>query len=105
MRGLMILALTFTAGEWKALAQSDLNAESNVSCVGRLRMPVCSRLADAARISGSVTAIVMLASDGSIQNTTMEWGTASAVAKGLFPPSVEQAFEHRRAERVARVSR
>jgi len=34
----------------------------------------------------------MLASDGSIQNTVMEWGGASATAKRLFTPAVEHAL-------------
>ena len=38
-----------------------------MSCVERLQMPVYPPLADAARISGTVTATVVVASDGSVQ--------------------------------------
>jgi hypothetical protein len=43
---------------------------TNMQCVERLEMPVYPPLADAARISGTVTAVVAIASDGSIRAKT-----------------------------------
>lgn len=93
MRALLILALSLTVGAWTASAQSDLNSEPNASCVERLRMPAYPKLANAARISATATAIVTLAFDGSIQNAAVDFGTAPATAKRLFTPAVEQAIQ------------
>jgi hypothetical protein len=92
VRLLAVLALTSTVGSWTALAQSDLKAEPNTQCVERLRIPAYPKLADAARISGSLTAIVSLASDGSIQKTALDMADASATAKHLFRSAVEEAL-------------
>jgi hypothetical protein len=59
--------LTLALCCWPALAQSDQESEPNMSCIERLRLPVYPPLAAAARISGSVTATVVVASDGSVQ--------------------------------------
>jgi hypothetical protein len=77
---------------WTALAHSELSVEPNAQCVEHLRMPTYPKLADQARISGSVTVIVSLAPDGSIQDTTLEMPEASPVAKRLFPPAIDQAL-------------
>ena len=92
MRVLVALALAYVGGPWTASGQTDLNTESNASCVERLRMPVYPGLANAARISGSVTAIVTLAADGSVRATRMELGAASPTARRLFSKTVERAL-------------
>jgi hypothetical protein len=92
VRLLTILVLTSTVGRSQALAQSELNAEPNAQCIERLRMPVYPKLADQARISGTLTVIVSLAPDGSIKGTTLEMAEASPVAKRLFPPAIDQAL-------------
>jgi len=73
MRLLATLILAGTASLWTAFAQ---DTESNMSCVGRLQMPVYPPLANQARISGQVTATVVVASDGSVQTKVV----------GLFSP-------------------
>lgn len=92
MRLLAVLALTCTVCLWTALAQTDQDTESNTSCLERLRMPVYPKLAEQARISGSLTATVTLNPDGSVQRTVLETGSGSATAKRLFPAAVEQAL-------------
>jgi hypothetical protein len=87
-----MLALTSTVGSWTASAQSKQDTESNTHCIERLRMPIYPKLADAARISGSLTATVMLGPDGSIQNIAVVTAGTSATAKRLFPPVVEDAL-------------
>ena len=80
VRFLLIFALCV----WPALAQSNQDGDSNMSCVQRLQMPGYPPLASAARISGSVTATVVLASDGSLQT--------KAVGHKLLVPAVEKAI-------------
>ena len=80
----MRLLLTLALCSWPALAQSNLDADSNMSCVERLQMPVYPPLANSARISGSVTATVVLASDGSLQT--------QAVGHTFLAPDVEKAI-------------
>jgi hypothetical protein len=82
MRFLLTLALC----SWPALAQSDQEAGSNMSCVERLQMPVYPPLANSAGISGSVTATVVIAPAGSIQTTF------SSGAHPLLSPSVAYAL-------------
>jgi outer membrane biosynthesis protein TonB len=89
MRLMAALALL---GLWTAQAQPAADTESNTQCIERLRMPVYPKLADAARISGSLTATVVLGPDGSIQNTVLDMGLASATAKRMFPRAVEEAL-------------
>jgi hypothetical protein len=91
VRLLAVLALTSTVGLWKALAQSESNVEPNAQCVERLRMPAYPKLADQARISGSLTAIVSL-SPGSIQDTRFEMADATPVAKRLLTQAIDQAL-------------
>jgi hypothetical protein len=88
MRGLLALAIMSAAVPSTAPAQTD----PNMSCVERLRMPLYPRLAEAARISGSVMAVVTLTSEGSIQKTDFEFGDATATARRLFSPAIEQAL-------------
>ncbi len=76
--------LTFALCSWPALAQSNQESETNMSCVERLQMPVYPPLADQARIAGSVTATVVVASDGSIQT--------EVVGHALLSPAVEKAI-------------
>jgi hypothetical protein len=80
VRFLLTLALCC----WPALAHSNQEADSNMSCVERLEMPVYPPLAHQARISGSVTATVVVASDGSIQT--------KAEGHKLLAPAVERAL-------------
>jgi outer membrane biosynthesis protein TonB len=49
-------------------------------------------LAELARISGSVTATVVLRPDGSVEKTSMDAGNASSTAKRLFLPEVDRAI-------------
>lgn len=49
-----------------AFAQPNQDADSNMSCIERLQMPLYPPLAEKARISGSVTATVAASLDGSI---------------------------------------
>jgi hypothetical protein len=76
--------LTFALCSWPAFAQTNQDADSNMACVDRLEMPVYPPLANAARITGSVTATVVVASDGSLQT--------QAVGHKLLAPAVEKAI-------------
>ncbi len=76
--------LTFALCCWPALAQSNQAEDSNMSCVERLQMPVYPRLAEQARISGSVTATVVVAPDGSLQT--------KAAGHPILAPAVEKAI-------------
>jgi hypothetical protein len=76
--------LTLALCSWPALAQSNQEADSNMSCVERLQMPRYPPLADQARISGTVTATVLVASDGSPQT--------KAAGHPLLAPAVEKAI-------------
>jgi hypothetical protein len=78
----LLLALALCS--WPALAQSNQEADSNMSCVERLQMPVYPKLAEQAAIRGSVTAMVIVASDGSPQT--------KAVGHKLLVPAVEKAI-------------
>ena len=80
----MRLLLTFALCTWPALAQSNQDSESNMSCIERLQMPVYPPLAAAARISGSVTATVLVASDGSVQT--------KVAGHSILSPAVEKAI-------------
>jgi hypothetical protein len=82
VRLLLILALC----SWPAVAQTNQEAESNMSCVERLQMPVYPPLAAQARIGGSITATVVVASDGSTQTKF------SSGAHRLLTPAVERAL-------------
>jgi hypothetical protein len=73
-------------------AQSNQDADSNISCVERLQMPVFPSLAHQARVEGSVSAVAVLASDGSIESTGMEVRSAIPTAKLLLTPAVERAI-------------
>ena len=81
MRFLLTLALC----AWPALAQSNQDADSNMSCVDRLQMPLYPPLAQQARISGSVTATVAVTSDGALQ-------TEAAGGHPLLAAAVEKAL-------------
>jgi hypothetical protein len=87
-----MLILMSSAGLGILSGQSVSDTMSNAFCIERLQMPYYPPLADHARISGIVTAIVSLAADGSVQDTTMDMGAASATAKHLFPPAVRDAL-------------
>ncbi|MGB6943435.1 MAG: hypothetical protein WA634_02045 [Silvibacterium sp.] len=65
MRFVMILTACLGA----AVAQPNQDADSNMSCVERLQMPLYPPLAVQARISGSVTATVAVGSSSSVQTT------------------------------------
>ena len=89
MRFLMVLLLS---GLGQANAQTTADDETNVHCIERLRMPAYPKLADAARISGTVTAIVVLTAGSSIEKTVLAMDTTSKTARELFPPAVEKAL-------------
>jgi hypothetical protein len=93
VRLLAVLALMSTVSSWTASAQSNLDTESNTLCIERLRMPVYPRLADASRISGSLTSTVILGSTGSVQSIVLDTGGTSTTAKRLFSPAVEKALQ------------
>ncbi len=82
MRLLLILALC----SWPALAQTNQEAESNMSCVERLQMPLYPGLAAAARVSGSVTATVVISANSSNQTTF------SSGSHKLLSPAVDYAL-------------
>jgi hypothetical protein len=84
MRFLQVL---FLIGLCQATAQSTADNETNARCIERLRMPAYPKLADAARISGTLT------TEGSIEKSVLDMGTASATAKRLFQPAVVQALQ------------
>jgi hypothetical protein len=92
VQSLAILVLA-SVGIPKALAQSEVNAGPNTQCVERLQTPVYPKLADQARVSGSFTVIISLASDGTVKGTTLEMPEASPVAKRLFPPAIDRALQ------------
>lgn len=80
-----------------AFAQSGSGTESNMNCVERMEMPVYPKLAEAARISGTLKATVTLDSDGAIrQPIVTDFGSAPATAKRLFPPVVQEALRRSR---------
>ena len=87
------LTAFFLIGLSAAHAQSEVDAGTNAHCVERLRLPVYPKLADAARISGTLTAAILLTTEGSIEKSVLDMGTASATAKRLFQPAVEQALK------------
>jgi len=70
MRFLLALALC----SWHPLAQSHQEADSSMSCVERLEMPIYPALARAARVVGVVTATVAVSPGGPIQVTTSAGG-------------------------------
>jgi hypothetical protein len=69
-----------------AFAQSDQDADANMSCVERLEMPVYPPLARQARIGGTITATVAVDATGSIQ------ATLSRGAHQLLSPAVEKSL-------------
>jgi outer membrane biosynthesis protein TonB len=81
VRLLATLILAGTASLGTAFAQ---DIQTNMSCVERLQMPVYPLLADQARLSGIVTATVLVASDGSIQT--------KVVGHSILGPAVEKAI-------------
>jgi hypothetical protein len=92
VRFVAALAFTSTFGLWTVTAQSNSNTESNIECVERLQMPIYPKLADAARISGRLTAAVKLSKNGAIQNTVLQMGSASVTARSLLAPAVDEAL-------------
>ena len=89
----LLAGFAVMVSSWAAFAQSGSETESNMYCVERIQMPVYPKLADAARISGTLKATVTLDSNGSIhQPIITDMGTASATAKRLFPPAVQEAL-------------
>jgi hypothetical protein len=89
MRFLMVL---FLIGLCQANAQSTADDETNARCIERLRMPAYPKLADSARLSGTVTATITLTASGSIEKSVLEMTAASAGVKQFFLPSVEEAL-------------
>jgi outer membrane biosynthesis protein TonB len=81
MRLMVTLTLASAVCLWTAFAQ---DTESNMSCVERLQMPVYPPLAAAARISGSVTAAVVVGSDGSVRT--------KVAGHSILSPAVENAI-------------
>lgn len=58
MRKALLLAIVLTAGADAQISQAD----SNVACVERLKIPAYPALANAARIQGTITATISLSS-------------------------------------------
>ena len=67
-----------------APAQSNQESEPNMSCIERLQIPVYPPLAAAARVQGTITATVLVASDGPPQ--TMVAGHS------ILSPAVDKAI-------------
>ena len=87
------LTTLFVIGVFAAHAQSTTDVGANTDCIERLRLPAYPRLADAARISGTVTASVVLSAGGSIAKTVLDMDAASKkTARELFPAAVEKAL-------------
>lgn len=80
----MRFLLTFALCCWPALAQSNQENETNMSCVERLQMPVYPPLAAMARVEGRATATVVVASDSSVQS--------EVVGHALLREAVEKAI-------------
>lgn len=88
-----LLTAFFVIGLCAANAQSTSDAGVNTDCLERLRLPAYPKLADAARISGTVTATIALGAGGSIEKTVLDMDAASKkTARELFPPAVEKAL-------------
>jgi hypothetical protein len=90
--------LAFALCAWPALAQSDQDGGSNMSCVERLQMPVYPPLARLARISGSVTATVIMSTEGSIQVTSSQSAhplVTQAVENALHGSAFSRACVHK----------
>jgi Gram-negative bacterial TonB protein C-terminal len=81
-----LLAIFAFMCAWNASAQPNQAVESNMSCVERLELPLYPPLANAARIRGTVTAIVTVSPDGTVQKTIAEVG-----AHRLLVPAVEKS--------------
>ena len=81
MRLFAILMLGCVAG----LAQTEQAAEANMACIEGLQMPSYPPLARVANVSGSVTASVVLATDGSVQS--------KIAGHQLFKETVEKAIQ------------
>lgn len=88
MRWLARLALACPVFLMTVLAQSNQEADSNMSCVERLQMPVYPRLAQQARITGSVTATAVIASDGSLQTTATGYRLLAEAVENAIRASV-----------------
>jgi hypothetical protein len=73
-------------------------AESNMSCVERLQMPVYPPLARVAHVTGSVSTTVMMSAEGSIQVTSSQ-GThpllTPAVENALYASAFSRACVHK----------
>jgi hypothetical protein len=88
-----LLTVLLVIGVTAANAQSTTNVGANTDCIHRLRLPAYPKLADAARISGTVTATVVLSASGSIEKTVLDMDAASKkTARELFPAAVEKAL-------------
>jgi hypothetical protein len=87
------IAVTIPMSYSTLSAQPEPGETSNISCIERLQMPKYPRLADVARISGSVTAGILLSTDGNTRKTTLDWGAASRSAKALISPAVDEALQ------------
>jgi hypothetical protein len=87
----MRLLLTFALCSWTALAQTNQDADSNMSCVERLQMPAYPPLAAAARISGKLAVTVAISPGGAIQKASVDVELGTVNAK-LLVPAVETAL-------------
>jgi hypothetical protein len=74
--------------------------ETNIACVERLEIPAYPLVAKQARISGVLTATVLLGHDASVVKTSSEWDSEFKKNEPLFLRDVEKSL---RASSFARV--
>jgi len=90
MRALLISLLIGSCGLYAQAAPDTL---ANGRCIERLELPAYPKLADMARLQGTLTATVALTRGGSIEKLTVGIGGASEVSKNkFFQPAVEEAI-------------
>jgi hypothetical protein len=66
--------------------------ETNIACVERLEIPDYPVLAKQARISGVLTATVLLGPDASVLKTASEWDSETKKIESLFLREVEKSL-------------
>jgi hypothetical protein len=94
IRGIVCLVIGFTT----AAGPQRVDDDCNTSCVERLEIPAYPALADAARVSGIVTAAIKLGSGGAVQTVTCDVRGGKGLVRDPFMASVEKSV---RASRFA----
>jgi hypothetical protein len=92
----VMLALAPGVALGRADQEQPSQAESNMGCVERLEIPFYPPLATQARIEGTITASVVLSSEGVVQEIRTGVESKDGQAKKLFGLPVEQVIRQAR---------